>query len=64
MDGFPELVSNCLIQEILRSKFVVDLRAWLTASEALKYSDSILNKLLLYQHLVRDVEQRLKREPT
>ena len=37
-------------------------KAWVTAAEALEYSESILHRLLLCQHLFRDVEQRLSQE--
>ena len=39
-------------------------KAWLTTAEALEYSESILNRLLLCQHIVRDIEQRLREIPT
>ena len=52
-----------LSQQVMQRVFNMTLfKAWLTASEALKYSYSTLSGLSLCQHIVRDVEQRLKKE--
>ena len=47
-----------------RNLEMILFKAWVTAAEALKYSESIINRLLLCQHIVQDVEQRLRKAPT